>query len=772
MRIGCRGIPAGAAILTTMSLFSLSAPTALADDGSTLNAPKLTMQQAEQIAESTLQIPANFTLQSESYSTNNGDPGSQTYFFSFSESDTKQPNDWISVSVDANTGRIVNFNRPPSDTHFVFPVPTSLSEAKAIAEEWAQKLYPDEYKQVTELPLAAQVGSLTGPTSYTFNFERVVNGIPAPFDGFWITIDQRGHLTSVFEHWTDVAFPSPDKVIPKDKASALYSDKLDLHLVYRPVWKSDTKPSTELLYTQGSIPFSYWGTSFGNTSISNPVLDAQTGDAIDPSGAVVPSTPYQVPKVLDPNGPTLSGGFPKVNWDESKSLAFAKAAIGISDTDKLTNVNEWQDQLNGVSWNFSWKTADNSQINVNVNATYGIITNYSKYTIGPVNAGKGTPSASTSNPITQDQINQTVTNFARKLFPNATGSIAVYPTPGIQGNGGLQTSFQILPIVHGVPNEANQGNINVNPATGEIQDLWMSINQSQDETLPDPNSAISIDRAKEKWMQSRPLTLVYLMTQPMPGVGIYNGQGASDGNPSPKIVLAYAPMSTQNYSDTFNAVTGEFESPQTPVPYTGNIRDLDGVAAAPQIQLLVNRALVNVDANGDVHPNKALTNAEFVKLVVDALGQQYRYDPKMTAQSQAMKVLLARIPKDSPVYQEIAVAYQLGWLNPNEPFNPNDLVTRSQAAKILARALGYGPLLTIPEAFQTNAKDANAMAKDEFAAAALTSALGIFPLVDGNFNPHANVTLADAAVAVVQTANIFSQAVGVPYPGVMAETAG
>jgi hypothetical protein len=730
------------------------------------------MKQAEQIAVSTLQIPANFTLQNESYTTNNDDVASQVYLFNFSNSDPTHPNDWMSISVDANSGRILNFNRPPSDTHFVFPVPTSASEAKAIAERWAQTLYPDQYKQVKELPLAAQVGSLTGPTSYTFNFERVVNGIPAPFDGFWITIDQRGHLTSVFDHWTNADFPNPDKVIPKEKASDLYSSKLDLHLVYRQVWKSDTKPSTELLYTQGSTPFSFWGTSFGNTSIMSPVLDAQTGDVIDPTGAVQPSTPYQLPKVLDPNGPTLSGGFPKVNWDESKSLAFAKAAIGISDADKLINVNEWQDQLNGVTWNFMWKTADNSQINVSVNATYGVITNYSKFNVGPINPGKGAPSTPTSSQITQDQINQTVTNFARKLFPNATGSIAVYPTPGMQGNGGLQTSFQILPIVHGVPNEANQGNINVNPATGEIQDMWFGMNQGQDEALPDPKSAISVEQAKKKWIQSRPLTLVYLMTQPMGDVGVWNGKGVSSSTPSRKIVLAYAPLTTQGYGDTFNAVTGDFESPLTPVPFTGNIRDLDGVAAAPQIQLLVNRALVNVDANGDVHPNKAMTNAEFVKLVVDALGQQYRYDPKMAAQSQAIKVLLSRIPKDSPVYQEVAVAYQLGWLNVNEPFNPNDLVTRSQAAKILVRALGYGPLLTIPDAFQSSAKDANAMAKDEFAAAALSAALGIFPLVDGNFLPKANVTLADAAVAVVQTANIFSQSVGSPYLGVTAETVG
>jgi hypothetical protein len=154
-----------------------------------------------------------------------------------------------------------------------------------------------------------------------------------------------------------------------------------------------------------------------------------------------------------------------------------------------------------------------------------------------------------------------------------------------------------------------------------------------------------------------------------------------------------------------------------------------------------------------VHPNQTLTTGAFVKLLVSALGQQGAYNPQW-ATSSAGQSALAAVPKSAPDYHELAAAYSLGWLSVSHPVHPNQLITRNEAAQILMQSLGYGAILNHPQVFHLAATDVAAIPSTDLAADTLASTLGVLPLVNNQFDGTHPVTLATAAVAVVEAANI------------------
>ncbi|GGJ04815.1 hypothetical protein GCM10010885_12460 [Alicyclobacillus cellulosilyticus] len=738
--------------------------------------PKLSLDDARRIVETTFAIPSTFTLQNESY---NSDPsGAATYTLYYVSSDPATPQASINAQVDANTGRIISYARNyPGSNRFVFPVPTTADQAQQTAIQWVQKLYPDQYGSLKLQPLTPQPGPLQGPIQYTFTFTRMVNGIPAPFDGVSVTIDQNGRLVSVNDNWTDLPFPDPGKAIGQADANRLYNQALQIHLAYNQVWKGGgASAQTELVYVQDTEGRPVWWTGgFTNQQVAAPVLNALTGQVVDATGQAYTPAPYQVPKPIDPNGPVKPLPWNKVNWTQDHAQSYAQSVLSIPSGAKLQTVYQYQGAGSDTTWSFSWLLPDGSQVNASVDATYGFLQSYSNSNLviamaksaALIASGQASSAGATAAPApaskpappTQQQILDAATAFVRKVFAGDTGAVAVLPQPVYPGktNTGLTTGFQVQVFANGIPDMELTGYVQVDANTGQVANFWFSTN-NLGESLPNPRLAVAADQAKQTWMQAQPLQLVYLKTEPTP---VTQPGGTST---APQVILAWAPMYPAGSDDVFNAVTGQFESTGVPAPYAGPIQDLNGVAAAPQIQLLVQRELIPVDSGGYVHPTQAMTNAAFVKLLVDALGQQYRYDP-LLAQSAALASALSRVPAGSPAYNEIAVAYELGWIPADVTFAPDEPVTRTFAAQILARALNFAPLLAHPEALNLPAADVASIPDDAYAACALAYALGLFPLQDNQFNPGGPVTLADAAVAVVQAAVVYGEEGGGSFPG-------
>lgn len=747
------------ACLLTFGLGFASSVPAFADVGLT---PKLSAKQAEQAAASMFPILSKCTLQNESYNSSSyGNPAA--YQLNYQMTGANSGN-YIYVSVDANAGVILNYTQPSLDNRFIFPVSLSAAKASQIAVDWAKKLYPTQFKNVMALPLTPSYGSLQGSTQYTFQYERVENGIPAPFDGFTLTIDQNGDLLSVQDNWTDLAFPTVKGMISRDQANAIYQKNVQLHLEYQSVYHMSGQPTTDLIYQPGDQAYAnWWGTNYSNNASPEfPVIDAGNGQIIDAGGNVYQATPYVAPTPLVPGGSTLLAQLKPVNWTEQQALASAKDILGIPSADTLQNVNQYQGQGMDTNWSFTWQTPDQSTISATVDATYGLLVNFNTG-VKPLTGGE----QASAPKLTQEQVTTTVDAFVKKVLPNAVGGIAVVANtvPQDSSEPSLQTDYQIIFLTNGLPDQTRSGDVSVDAQTGKVQSLYINLQPSAD-SYPDQAKAMDEQRAVQLWVAARPFSLVYLLTQPQitaSKIGVATAAKVEQQ----AVKLVYAPMANQNSTGQFNAITGKFETYDNKVPFAGTIKDLTGVTAAPQIQLLVDRELLTVDSNGNVHPNQTLTHSAFIKLLVDALGERGQFNVHTLA-SAAAKMALASVSTSSPDYQEIGAAYSLGWLPLGETFTPNQLTTRDYAAQILAKALNFQPLLSHPEAFVFKAKDAAAIADSHKVADALAVTLGLLPLQNGAFLPQTPITLSDAAIAVVQAAVIQGQqGTQSPYPIIM-----
>jgi len=749
-------LPAGAALLIALS--SLSALPAQAQSARSDSMASMTysMAQAKQIAVKQFAIASSYTLTQESFNSNM-QQGEPSYSFSFSYTTPDNQTRYISVTIGANSGTVQNYYRNSTATGFVYPLPVSANKAQALAIQWAKRLYPKQYPQVQLQALIPQQGPLTQPVSYTFNFTRLVQGVPAPFDGFSMTIDQNGQLTSVNDNWTQAVFPSTSNVLSLSRANAVYAQSLHLYLGYSTIWSGDAKQNLYLTYQSPSPAYpTWWNDQFGNSyPITTPVIDAKTGQVISTTGAVVTPPVFVAPTPVVKGGPTLYPGDGTANWTQAQALAAVRSTLQLSATDKLLDVSENQSLPAGdVSYNFDFKDGVGHTLNVGVDATAGYVTSMYGNVIAPrplisVSPASGGVVLPSNKPKTKSQkiISAAAAAFIMRVFAKDTGGLAVtqavFLKPEMQKKG-VTSSFSIEPLINGVPMLNSMAQLSINPKTGVVDSFYSNFPKTQS-GLPSPTKALSIEKAISDWQQIQPLHVTYLLTQPQ------NNQG------TPKVVLAYAPVSNSYSTNELDAITGKFISQGiSSQPYAGKIRDLHSVAAADQINLLVSHGLLPVSAQGDVHPNSAMTRAQFVKLVVDTLGLGQQ--PIMYNRSQMSAASASTgVGQESPAFTAIATAFTRGWIQKGQLFHPNQLITRGDAAQILARALGYAGVLGHANIFTLPAKDAGSISRDQLAGDAIAYALGMLPLEQGNFVATGHVTVAQAAVAVVQMVTAYSQ---------------
>ncbi|WAH37800.1 YcdB/YcdC domain-containing protein [Alicyclobacillus dauci] len=715
-----------------------------------------TAAQAEAIARKLFSISSDYTVQNQSYGQNPGSQSHPIYTFSFQKPNEAQPTDVVSVSVDAVTGLVLNYNHVMPNVAFKFPVPVSEDQAASIAKAWAKKLYPDQLGQVKMAAQPNQLNDLRSAVQYQFDFERIVNGIPAPFNGFNIVIDQNGGLQSVNDDWSTVTFPSANTGISPTDMNSVYTKALGLHLTYSEIWHTNGKSTVALSYVPAPSAYpNAWNEQFSvSHDVSGIIIDAHSGKLLDASGTAHDVTPYVQPTPLDPKAKPNPLRQTKVNLDQNASLALAQKVFPMDSYTKLTNENESSGANSDTLWNFNFTRKDSKSsvqttIDVQVDATYGYISNYNSYETSTKPGGMTSQSSKT---LSQATLNKLATAAVEKTYSGHLGSLAILPQPA-WGSPQPITQFQILSFKNGIQNLVTSGSIGLDPTTGTITSIFMSPYDDTDNTYPSPDKAISQTSANETWVKDAPLQLEYLMTTPAANGKFPTPDSATT---APKVVLAYVPTPQFQANSYFDAIQGQFvpNDGLQSQPYTGMVSDIAGDKNAAQLQLLASRGLIAVDSHGDVHPSGTMTNAAFVKLVMDALGTVNRYNQGMMA-DQSVASAVNDVAANNPSYKELVTAYALGWLDPNHPLDPNQQVTRSEAARVFSEALNYDALLKRPDLFKLDATDANSINASDFAADAIATGLGMLSLEDNRFNGDQPLTLSDAAQGLVQTASLM-----------------
>lgn len=747
MKASKQALLLSASVILALSPVSLSlAATQAKHTAATAN---LSIARAKQIAIKLFHIPSYYALTQENYnSAGQGNPAN--YNLSFTFTTPTQQQDSINVTLNAQTGEVLNYNRYTGPESFVFPVPESLTAATQAAQAWVKKLSPTHAAKLTLEPLAPQNGvSLTQGVQYTFDFVRMVNGIPAPFDGCTVVIDQNGNLVSYSSSWSNLPFPTGIPALSLAQANAKYAEDLPLTLSYQQNWQGPATPSTVLAYALniGNYP-QFWNAGYLDSSsggIGIPVLDAKTGQVIDATGKVHPLPAQTPPKPLNPNGGHAAFLWKKINWTEQQSLQFAKLTLDVPATFTLTSSSQGQSFPQGDNtWNFTWTNPKNAndQISAQIDATYGVLQS----------AYGGSTSYNGKDQYTSAQLLARAKVFLARVFPNDLGSISLKPMT-FKKFPGTTTDYQIQLIVNGLPDSASSGNLTMSSVTGQVANYYSPLQPANSGPFKSPQGAISLQAARQAWVKAAPLSLMYLETQP---------SGITPGSASGHVILAYAPMGSLTYGGMVDAFTGQvLNGPKTP-GYRGIPSDIVGLPQEPELELLVNDGLLPVDASGHAQPNALMTRAAFVKLVVSAFALSQGGVQPFGTLSHGIQASLADVPSASPAYSSIVSAYEDGLLPPGPLFQPNALATRGFAANVLTRALGYNALLAHPTLFHFTASDASSIPTDHLASDAIATTLGMFQLQNGQFMDGTPISVKDAAVAIVYGADALAK--NIPSP--------
>jgi hypothetical protein len=647
------------------------------------------------------------------------------------------------VSVAADGGLLLNFSRPADALAFRYPLPVSRSAVQKRAVADARRLYPSLLADVRLQGVAVRAGSLRHALTWQFVFTRVVDGIPAPFDGIRLALNEYGQLLGVSCRWTRQSFPTPAIRITRAQAEAIYRNNLHFVLSYQPQWgDAGNQVGTVLAYTDeiGLYPLD-WDVSYSvGAPIQGPVIAASTGDVIDSSGAVrpLPAAPAVTP--LQRHGPAinLTAGKP-ANLDSSQAIALARRDVGLGAAFHLQASAPYMATPSGDrAWYFLFDGPDRRSVDVSIDATRGLLIGYT--------VSYGTPAPRIRQMPAQAQIDRTVVAFIKRLFPLDVHGIGLVPADH-QPTRDRVTAFTVQFLVDGVPVQAEQGELDYSLRRAAIADFfWSPV--AHVPSMPPARDRVSVRTVVANWMAADPLRLTWLQT------------GTRSADPSlpqtlsqqPHVVLAWAATGDYGLGTGVPASTGAL--PTAVAIYTGPLHVQGNPAAAPYIRLLVRRGLWPGSARGVVDAGQVIDRGEFVELLEDALGTGEQPAPNLSAPGPRLQRLLTGMVPGGLMFNAVLSAYDAGWLAGSAPFAPTEPLTRAAAAQILARALGFGPLLAHPTVLALLPTTVTGAGTSlQRSAESVAVRLHLFALVHGRFAPGAAVTLGQAATAVVVAAD-------------------
>lgn len=623
-------------------------------------------------------------------------------------------NGGIDASVDANTGQVLTFQ--DFGTDWLSTGPLSVASALQRAKDWLQKLAPAESGQVVLVPSSGFQGG-----QYVYLFMPKVNGAWVSFDRILITLNGSGQLTYYSYQWPKESIPAlPSNIISLHQATSKYRDNLRLSLQYQ---------STYNQYGMGPVQLAYQpAPSNGIEAPPLPVISAVSGKAVGLDGKPIQQTTSTPLRPLVAGGPTA---WPHASAQvESQSLVerVIRQQFGFSSKswtlDSVVPVTMHGGPFNNhptLQLRFTG-TSSNEQVEVDIDATDGVVTQYTAFNPG-VAASPGS-----ITPPSKSQLEAAADKFVEDAFPNLSGAIARIPQGQIYGSPN-QTAFNYAFLVHGI--DLSAMNVIIDNATGRVVNYFLQVDPSA--TYPSPVNAISTQSALQAYLQQYPVTLQYQLPQ---NTTITNsGPIQTTYGKAPELVYTAGPLPYG--PGTLNALTGQWQSPYQ----FGNV----SISTKPGVTV-VDMAMAELQDHGVIRmsdsatkPDSVISRAQFIQW----LARAYNYNISSTPAPQ-----FPDVSPTSPYAAEVSEALSQGWLPGNGKLIPEQPLTRVQVATWLIDWMGWQGPASDSSLYKIPFTDASAVPKADLAAAAILAGEKIMPLEHGKFQPNATMTVGDAAVVL------------------------
>jgi len=679
-------------------------------------------EKAVSLARSYLSLTSEFELNSVNFYE---DFSGKRWSLEFHKKSENGYSDGVVVSLDADTGRLIGFEKYDGDPaqQTTYPPKYDFEAAKKVAERFVREVNAAEFDQLRYNPdvEAAFRTPLQGPVVYPFRYDRVVNGIIYPENYVFVRVDGSGNVVSYQFVWDDkVEFAPATGLIDEDRAKALFQEKASVVLWL--IWLRNVQnPTPRFAYE--------WNSSR---------MHARTGEIdILMDGSFEP---------MEKKASSPSGRFAE-SLTQQQAAEAMKTLLSLDDV-QLANASYYEQKDAGV-WNFEWridtaKTGGSAEDGVyywvSVDASTG----------EPVSYHFSNPTKSV-RPIRDDvRGKQIAADFVRRAYPARLHELA-----GPNGKSGVYF-FQRL--VDGVPVESEGIHLIVGE-DGSILSLQRSFSTV---SFPSAKPTVLLEtEARTRLMNAYTLQLQYIREPNSPfregippekyrailasGMTQYLYYNPDAGNRAEPyyVLVPKRPTDTGIFLD---ATDGKFYRRDNGKEYFLELpetSDLKGHWAEKELRLMLEYGAIDAEG-GRAAPDKPITRGEMIKMLLIAMRGGW-FEPSYYANER--KASFADVSAGSAYFAYVEYAVDNRLIDPaTERFRPDDPVTREELAVLIVRALGYAKLAEYGDLFRLDVADAGDIRHK--GQVAIATGLGIMTTDEhGRFRPAETVTRAQAAVA-------------------------
>lgn len=215
----------------------------------------LTMEEAKEKVREYITIPDKFKARSSSYSEGWGAGSQKIWQFDFGQ-DNYGGGSSLNTGIDAVTGDLVSYHRWEErwDTDSNRKINYDYTKCKNVAVDFLKKVAPQkaEYTFLVEQPhnqVWISNGKAMDPPEYSFNFQRIVNGIPFPSNSLSVNVDNStGEVRGFWSNWDQsLKFADNQSIITEQQAIDKLFEVEKPNLVYTYKLNEDGLPSTEVM---------------------------------------------------------------------------------------------------------------------------------------------------------------------------------------------------------------------------------------------------------------------------------------------------------------------------------------------------------------------------------------------------------------------------------------------------------------------------------------------------------------------------------------------
>jgi hypothetical protein len=686
---------------------------------------EISLEKAITIVKQNFTVPAEFTEFTSGY---NSYGNRQTWSLNWRTLENDGGS--FMAQVDVNNGEIVNISSwKPFKPGAGLNIPTySYSQATEIAQSLVNKILSDRLDELQLIPANTQIIPLGdyGPSIYTVQWRRVVNGVPFPSNGVTVQVNGKdGSVTGYNLNWNKGNFPSNQGVLGEVKAREAFEKNKLFELQYfmpyiiRPLSTTQKKAQAKLIYqlnnnSQNGAIDAYTGEPLklnpGEWLANEAMAEGRGGMGSANKGAAEQSLTPEEQKEVEKNAQLLS---------KDEAIEAVKKWLEFPEGLILRNANLGADgryNQNRV-WSLDWNTEEagkegHKYIYARVDAVTGEVLGF--------NASSSYPGAEKPQILDRATVKGLADEFLKRIQPAKFQAVKYMESSEIgmkYPEDQVIQGFQYQRIVNGVPFPGNGLTVSIDTTTKKVVGFEMNW---WDLDFPAVSNAMGQKKANDTFFAGKPLTLKY--------VEIYKNGMPGD------IRLVYQPTSDNplSASNRIDATTGKFldwdGNPLSELPRPYTFKDIAGNFAEKEISLLGSAGIFGEYEN-EFKPNENVTVVSMLRGMLMAKNGAWNN----------------KNLKDEDVLKQ---AKELGWLK--EELAAESGINRELQAKLVIRMLQLEKIAQMEGLFQVPYEDATSFGAGSTGYIALTKGLGVIKVEGSEFEPAHTVTRAEAAYAIVK----------------------